>query len=169
MSQLNQRLRKNFKDKEYAHAYVDGFLNASIATQIKVLREERGWTQKKLAAEAGMEQSRISLLENVNYDKWSISTLLKLKEAFDITLTVSFDTFSEKIDDIAIFSRENLKKSPREDDLRPSTDTERESVASSNNVIPFPIEKLGRPDNVTLETLPAQVGGGEISKELYHG
>lgn len=117
MKQLFQRLRNEFQDKEYAHAFVDSFLNASIATQIKVLRQQRGWTQKQLASEAGMEQSRISLLENVNYDKWSISTLKKLAEAFDITLNVSFEAFTDKIDDIVGFNRESLERLPRMDDL----------------------------------------------------
>lgn len=117
MSELSEILRKEFKDKESAHAYIEEFLNTCIATQIKVLREQRGWTQKKLAHETGMEQSRISLLENINYDKWSISTLKKLARAFDITLNVSFETFSNRIDDVDDFSRESLERVSRAEDL----------------------------------------------------
>ena len=47
-------LRQSFKDKEYQGAgYVDEFLNAYIATQIKVLREQRGWSQTELGEHAG--------------------------------------------------------------------------------------------------------------------
>lgn len=117
MSELTQILRKEFRDKESAHIYVKEFLYESIATQIKVLREQRGWTQKVLAAKIGMEQSRISLLENVNYDKWSISTLTKLAEVFDVGLYLSYEKFSKLIDHIDNFSRESLERLSREDDL----------------------------------------------------
>ena len=117
MSELENKLKKEFKDKEYAHAYVKEFLNASIATQIKVLREQRGWDQQGLASITSMRQPRISLLENINYSMWSISTLQKLAEAFDVTLNVSFETFSNRIKDIDSFSRESLERLPRMDDL----------------------------------------------------
>lgn len=117
MSELSKILNKEFKDKESAHAYVDEFLNTSIATQIKVLREQRGWTQRELASKTGMEQSRISLLENINYDKWSIYTLKKFAETFDVTLNVSFETFSDRIRNIDDFSRESLERLSRENDL----------------------------------------------------
>ena len=51
------KLRRDFADPEYAYAYADGFLDSYIATQIKVLRENREWTQARLALEAGMRQS----------------------------------------------------------------------------------------------------------------
>jgi Predicted transcriptional regulators len=117
MSELGIKLKKEFKDKEYAHVYVDEFLNASIATQIKVLREQRGWTQKHLASLTGMKQSRISLLENINYSQWSISTLKKIAEAFDLTLNVSFESFSMRIRDIENFNRKSLERLSRMDDL----------------------------------------------------
>jgi len=135
MSGLRNRLRKEFQDKEYAHAYVDAFLNASIATQIKILREQRKWTQKKLASIAGMKQSRISLLENINYDRWGISTLKKLAEAFDVTLNVSFESFSTRIRDIDNFNRESLERLSRENDLSFEEQTQPIGLASTNQSI----------------------------------
>lgn len=117
MRKLSNKLIKAFQDKEYADAYIDEFLNSYIATQIKVLREKRGLTQKDLAELTGMKQSRIALLENVNYNKWSITTLKKLSEAFDVTLKVSFETFSDTIKDIENFCRESLERESRESDL----------------------------------------------------
>ena len=134
MSGLRNRLRKEFQDKEYAHAYVDAFLNASIATQIKILREQRKWTQKKLASIAGMKQSRISLLENINYDRWGISTLKKLAEAFDVTLNVSFESFSTRIRDIDNFNRESLERLSRENDLSFEEQTQPIGLASTNQI-----------------------------------
>lgn len=110
MSALAERLRSEFLDKGYRHAYADEFLNSYIATQIQVLREERGWSQERLAQETGMKQSRISLLENVGYSSWSISTLKRLAEAFDLTLRVSFESFGRCLADIDRFNRESLER-----------------------------------------------------------
>ena len=117
MSELTQTLKKEFRDKETAHIYVKEFLYENIATQIKVLREHRGWTQKELAEKVGMKQSRISLLENPNYDKWTIFTLIKLAETFDVGLYLSYENFSTIIEHIDSFSRESLERKSREADL----------------------------------------------------
>lgn len=120
MSRSRDKLTKDFQDKEYAHSYVNEFLNTEIATQIRVLREQRGLTQKELAEIADMKQSRISVLEDVYNDMWSISTLQRIADALDVSLKVSFETFSSRIGDMQKFSRESLKRLPRLDDLSPN-------------------------------------------------
>lgn len=132
MSRSDQRLRNDFKDKEYAHAYVNEFLNTQIATQIRVLREQRDLKQKELAEMVDMKQSRISVLEDVYNEMWSISTLKRLAEAFDVTLNVSFETFSTRITDMQNFSRETLKRLPRTLDLAQRSEVELDKKASSN-------------------------------------
>lgn len=117
MSELGSILRQEFKDKEYAHAYVEDFLNTSIATQIKVLREQRGWSQTKLAEEAGMKHDRISVLEDANYSSWSINVLRKLAKAFDLVLKVSFENFAPIINEISNLSRKSLERITREEEL----------------------------------------------------
>lgn len=113
---LIYKVKEAFKSKEYRHAYVDEFLNVSIATQIKVLREQRNWGQEQLAKEVGMKQPRISVMENVNYSSWSINTLRKLAKAFDLTLRVSFESFGERIKEIDRFNRETLERPSFDDD-----------------------------------------------------
>jgi len=130
---LRKELKDEFQDKEYAHAYVNEFLNTQIATQIRVLRERRGLTQEQLALMADMKQSRISLLENVFYDKWSISTLKKLAEALDVSLKVSFEKFSDRITDMQNLDRESLERLSREDDLA-SEETEPQFDKLPSNV-----------------------------------
>lgn len=111
MSLLADKLKTSFRtDKEYRHGYVDEFLNAYIATQIKVLREQRNLTQQQLAELAGMKQERISVLENVNYSSWSLSTLRRIAEAYDLTLNVSFEDFGKRLRDIDRFGRESLER-----------------------------------------------------------
>jgi transcriptional regulator with XRE-family HTH domain len=116
MNELVNTLKEEWKDKETRHVYCDEFLNSSIATQIKVLREQRGLTQAQLAALASMMQPRIAAMEDVNYSSWTINVLRRLAEAFDLTLTVKFESFGGKLHEIVVFSRENLEKLSFEDD-----------------------------------------------------
>jgi transcriptional regulator with XRE-family HTH domain len=127
-------LKDDLADKEFAHAYVDEFLNMSIATQLKVLREQRKLTQQELAELAGMKQERISVLENVDYSSWSINTLKKIAKALDVTLKVTFETFGSRLVDISGFTRKSMEKMSREVEL-----------AAEKNV--------GRPQNTLMPVL----------------
>ena len=109
-SDIRKELLTDFLDKDYAHGYIDEFLNTEIATQIRVLREQQGLSQETLAELAGMKQSRISLLEDVYYDSWSIKTLKTLAEALDVTLKVCFESFTDRIEDVLNLSRESLQR-----------------------------------------------------------
>ena len=117
MNQLREKLLTQFKDREFAHTYSREFLNLYIATQIKVVREQRGMSQSELATQAGMKQTRISVLEDVNYDAWTISTLKRIADALDVTLKVSFESYGPSISEIAKFSRESLQREARENSL----------------------------------------------------
>lgn len=120
ISDLADKLKKAFKSKEYRHAYADEFLNTSIATQIKALREQeqRKWTQAELGSRVNppMKQTRISVMENVNYSSWSINTLRKLAEAFDLRLRVSFESFGSLVEEIEQFNRKALERPSFDDD-----------------------------------------------------
>jgi transcriptional regulator with XRE-family HTH domain len=127
---LGDRLAEEFADKEYAHEYVEEFLNTYLATQIKVLREQRGLSQSELAALTDMKQARISVLENVNYGSWSINTLKRLAQAFDLTLSVSFEEFTSKIKEIESFSRQALERQSRDADLAGAFSANQEAINS---------------------------------------
>jgi len=116
MNELQGNLREEFQDRDYRHAYADESLSTYIATQIKVLREQRELTQKELADLTGMAQPRIAVLEDINYSSWSISTLRRLAQAFDVRLSVKFETFSSLIREIETFSQESLSRAPFDED-----------------------------------------------------
>lgn len=118
MKELRNRLAEEFSDKEYAHAYVEDHLNTRLAAQIKALREQRGWTQEELAQRASMRQERISALENVDYGSWTMSTLRKLARAFDVSLNVVFEPFSDTIRAVVSLSQDRLRVESREEDLQ---------------------------------------------------
>ena len=136
MSEFRKQLLEEFKDKEFRDAYADEYLSSLIATQIKVLREERGLTQEQLAELADMSQSRISALEDVTYSSWSIKTLKRLSQALDVVLTVHFDSFGRLIESVEEFSRESLQVPSFSDDVllygRPEDEASQYQIFSSS-------------------------------------
>lgn len=99
----------NRNEKEYRHGYAEEILNISIGTQIKVLREQREWTQAELGIEADITQPMASRYENVNYSAWSLTTLKKLARAYDVWLDIRFRSFGELVKTIEEFSEKTLQ------------------------------------------------------------
>jgi transcriptional regulator with XRE-family HTH domain len=112
----SEELVEAFRDKEYRESYAEDFLNTYIATQIRVLREQRGLTQTQLAEAIGTKQTAISRMENVNNAARNIGTLLKIAFQLGCRLKVSIETFGTLIDEIAQFSRESLQRPSFEQD-----------------------------------------------------
>ena len=110
MTELIDRLRTEFQDEEYRHSYAEECVNTMIATQIKVLREQREMTQGELAEKTGMKQPRIPLLEDSSYSNWSLNTLKRFARAFDVAISVKFEAFSDIILDFESMSRETLQR-----------------------------------------------------------
>lgn len=119
MPSLDPKILESFRDKEFAHGFVEELVNAYIATQIKALRNQRHWTQKQLADEANMQQERISILENVNYSSWSLATLRELGLAYDVVPFVTFEKFSNVLPILDRLWPEFLERQSRMDDLFP--------------------------------------------------
>jgi transcriptional regulator with XRE-family HTH domain len=116
MSKTFDRMRQSFPNKDYRHTYANGLVDSKLATQLKVLREQRGWTQAQLAEKCGMQQARISVLEDVNYASWSISTLRRIGKAFDLWLDVEWKEFGELPRTWQNMSRETLERESFDDD-----------------------------------------------------
>ena len=145
---LRQKLRERLVDPEYRHAYADETLNALLASQIRVLREQRGLSQARLAEAIGTKQSGVSRLENAEYDGWSIKTLKRLAEAFDLRLHISFEPFGTLWSAMAKCDREHLQRSSFDND--PEFQEAAESHPGHSNVLQFP-------------TRERTSGGGEIT------
>jgi transcriptional regulator with XRE-family HTH domain len=116
MSAINDALRTELRDQEYSEGYAESFLNSYVATQIKVIREQRGMKQADLAHEMGTTQTAISRIENVNYSSWNIRTLKKLARAFGVRLKVSFETYGTLPEEVEGFGRGTLQRAAREED-----------------------------------------------------
>jgi len=116
MADISETLRVELRDPEYSEGYAESFLNAYVATQIKVIREQRKLTQSKLAEILATKQTVVSRIENVNYSAWNIKTLKKLARALKVRLRVSFESYGTLPLEVATFSREALQRPAREDD-----------------------------------------------------
>lgn len=116
MSELIEKLRDEFQDQEYRHSYAEECLNTMIATQIRILREQRKMTQAELGEKTDMRQPRIAVLEDSDYSNWSVNTLKRFAKAFDVALSVKFESFSDVILDFESMSRESLQRPTFADD-----------------------------------------------------
>lgn len=104
-------------EPEYRQAFFDSRLNTSIAAQIRANREARGLSQEEFGAlvpggkPGGMKQSRISAMENVDYERWSISSLRRLAAAFDLVLSVRFESFGKSMLQLESFEQDLVQPS----------------------------------------------------------
>ena len=114
---LRERLRENLRDREYRHGYADEALDLFLASQIRVLREQRGLSQDALAELIGTKQSGISRLESANYSSWTIKILKRIAEAFDLRLKVSFEPFGTLWQEVLTRNQEHLQRPNFEEDV----------------------------------------------------
>jgi transcriptional regulator with XRE-family HTH domain len=84
-------------------------VRTGISYQIRALRAQRGWSQKKLAEEIGKPQSVVSRLEDPDYGKLSVQTLLEVASAFDVALLIQYVNFPEFLKRTRDVSQEALR------------------------------------------------------------
>lgn len=93
------QLLSSLRDTEYRHEFIKERVRSSVALQIRALRMQRNnMTQKQLGDAIGMAQTWVSKLENPEYGKMTVATLLRLAEAFDTDLEIKFRPFSRTVD-----------------------------------------------------------------------
>lgn len=170
-AKMHERLRRLFRDQSYRRTYMESFLNTAIAAQIKALREARGLSQKDLGSRINTSQPGISALENVNYSRWSLSTLRKLAEAFDVALVVKFVSFGEALDEVTAFDSSRLNKlSFEEDSVFVDDEQETESLSSPANVTQlseFVAQRSVRQSALVASS--SQTKTILVSREVLHG
>jgi transcriptional regulator with XRE-family HTH domain len=110
MNTINNRKTKlieKLQNKEYRDSFVSSNIDVGVAFQIRALRKQRNYTQKKIAKISGMKQERISALENPSNTP-NISTLKKIANAFDVGLIVRFIPIGELLEWQINLSNESL-------------------------------------------------------------
>jgi transcriptional regulator with XRE-family HTH domain len=118
---------RQLSDKEVRDEFVADQIRARIALLIRALRDqkERGWTQTELGKRAGKPQNVISRIEDPDYGKLSLQTLLEVAAAFDLPVWIDIPEWGDwfqKIKDVpnsqtarASFNQQRLleRRAPR--------------------------------------------------------
>ena len=139
MNSSRDQIVHKLADREYRESFVADLIYSHIPLKIRALREQRAMTQAQLGQEAGMAQTWVSKLEDPNYGKLTIATLLKLASAFDVGLVIDFVPYSRLLDNALSLSPESFE------------------VASFENDQHLAQEDLGRVTLEAMTTLPAGV------------
>lgn len=117
MNEVQKRLCDDFKDAEYAAAYMEGHVNSKLAAQIYWTRKKRGWSQQQLAERSGIAQERISKIENGEFSSLTMKTLRKFAGALDVNLNIEFEPYSHAVVEVAHPRKQDLELLAREDSL----------------------------------------------------
>jgi transcriptional regulator with XRE-family HTH domain len=131
---------ESLRSKSYRHKLVAEHLKVTIPAQFQAMREDRGWTQRQLADITGLKQSWISHLEDPDNEAFTLDTLKKFGEAFDVALVLRWVPFSQFVDWIANLEMRDLAPPPFDDDIAlaepaPSV-IERLTIVSQARTIP---------------------------------
>jgi len=109
---------RRLRNKEYRDSVVETAIGDTIATQLQALRNKNGLNQTQLAKKANMAQPRIAVLENPDYDKYTVNTLKRLASALDVGLIIRFAPYGEVMDWVSGFSPDSINIPTYEEELK---------------------------------------------------
>jgi transcriptional regulator with XRE-family HTH domain len=101
---------RELEDDERRNGFVADHLRMRIATLIRTLREQRGWSQAELGRRLGKPQSVISRLEDPDYGRVSLKTLIEVAAAFGLPLYIDMPDWNEWFRLISDMSIGNLQR-----------------------------------------------------------
>jgi len=162
--------------KEYRHAFADEAIRSRLTTQVKTMREQRGWDYKQFAEELKKKVSWTYRLEDPNAALPTLPTLLQAAEAFDVVLDVRFRSFSEFLGDVSNLKPSSFEvasfdqdvglaeKSMQDDMLTRSVtvfdeETEQPPLSAAQDRPPINLVDLKKPKPVSAQQLPQRFAG----------
>ena len=100
---------KHFESKKYRDGYLQARVRGYIAYQMQALREKLDMTQEAFASLTGKKQSAISRLEDTEYGRVSVQTLLDVASATNVALVVKFVSYPEFLNQTRLMNPEFLR------------------------------------------------------------
>lgn len=152
---------RQLSDKEMRGEFVADQVRTRIALLIRALREqeERKWTQTELGKRAGKPQNVISRIEDPDYGKMSLQTLLEVAAAFDLPVWIDIPEWGDWFD--------RIKNVPNSKTHRTSFDLEKlasQAEAAKNAAVTGSIPNLVRlADYAANENVAGSSGGRSVA------
>ena len=92
-----QALAERLKSRDFRTALKLANIENGIAFQLIAMMGLRGWNQRELARRSGIAQPLISKYLR-GYENYTVYTLDKLADAFDVSLVVRFEPYSQLLE-----------------------------------------------------------------------
>ena len=113
MQYLSRSMEKTFRRYQTRsnarHAFVEAEAATYLAHQIRVLRTQRGWSQKDLARRIGTTQAAVSRLEDPEYGRVTFKTMVSLAKAFNVAPVMKFVSTIALMRERWVIRREELE------------------------------------------------------------
>src|SRR5215471_6172120 len=117
ISKIGKKFLERLQKKPFRHAYLAERIRRGIAYQIRALRDQRKWKQGTFAKHLGKPQSVVCRLEDPDYGKVTVQTLLEVANVFDVALEIKFVSYSSFICNSRDVSITSLQVPEFKDDL----------------------------------------------------
>ncbi|HWB17660.1 MAG TPA: helix-turn-helix transcriptional regulator [Vicinamibacterales bacterium] len=91
-------LWRKLRDKAYREQMVAEQAKRAIPYQVRALLTSRGYSQKELAARAGLHQGAVSRAADLDYGNLTLNTIVRLAAGFDVAFVGEFVPFSRFVD-----------------------------------------------------------------------
>lgn len=105
---MEKTFRRYLNKPSARHAFVEAEVSTAIAHQIRVIRKQRGWSQKELANLLGTTQANVSRIEDPSYGRLTFKTLVTLAKVFDTGLEVRFVSLIDQMRRTWVITEQSL-------------------------------------------------------------